>query len=390
MRVGAIFCLIVGILECILIYVFGWFTHVDGLTIYYGSGVGLMKNLPYLFTNAPSIAAGLMMPTFAIYFIAAGLIFFLASPIFILIGIKKRFTAIMGSIMPILMATALLLGHLKFPEIFQGLYFTMDTWVPIYVNIYFQGVGIYLMGIGGIVGFVGGILGRGPHVVVGKGRKHKDMTPEELEEAKRDEMSEAEAAITPAKIADDPVLQFPLDLSELPEEVLKPGIYVPIESSKLMEVVPPGSQIVYSTLMSGVYTFGPLKETWSSHVLITDRGLAFTRPTIIKEAPPNLFFAPWNRVLDPWKGRISVKISALAIYYFKLLRDPNLESKESFDQRFKEFGGKFRPLKKAFKKQWKVEKRRIKAEKKAEKIRLKEEKRRRKAEEKARQQAEHF
>ena len=78
MRTGAVLCLIAGLMECVLIYFFVWFTYVDGMTIYYASGGGLMKNLAYLFTNAPSIAAGMMMPLPLYYLI----IIFLLEPIF--------------------------------------------------------------------------------------------------------------------------------------------------------------------------------------------------------------------------------------------------------------------------------------------------------------------
>ena len=315
-------------MEFILVYFFTWYTYVDGMTIYYASGIGLMRNIPYLFTNAQSIAAGMMMPTFVFYIIVFLFILLLASPILILIGIKRRSTAIIGSILPILIATALLVAYFAEPLIFEGLYFTWDTWGPLYFSPSVQVSGLFFMGIGGIVSFIGGCLGRGPKVKVYKGKERPAaQVPEEPTEL---------GGIKPPK---DPLkrrlLTFPIDMSDLPEEVLKPEIYVPIDSSNAKEVIPPDAEIIYSTMMSGEYTFGPLKETWMSHVLITTRGVAFSRPTTTGTVPPPVYFAPWSTVMDPVKGRLSIRISALAFYYFKLSRDPNSETKEDFNFRFK-------------------------------------------------------
>ena len=220
MRAGAVLCLIAGIMECVLIYFFVWYTYVDGMTIYYASGWGLMNNLPYLFTNAPSIAAGMMLPLPVFYLIAILFIVVLASPILILIGIKRRSTAIIGSFMPLFLAAALLVGYFAFPIIFDGLYFMWDTVPLLYVSPAFQVTGLYLMGIGGIVSFIGGCLGRGPKVEVYKDRKQEDVA------------SMQEPTVDLPK---DPLrlrsLSFPLDYSDLPVETMKPEIDVPIDNS---------------------------------------------------------------------------------------------------------------------------------------------------------------
>ncbi len=355
-------------------YFFAMYTDIDGMTIYYATGLGLIKNMPYLFTNASSIAAGMMLPIAVYYLVLIAFIFMLASPFLILIGIKRRATAIIGSLFVIFLALTMIAGHLlvqlaSITMLFDGLYIMWDTWALVSGTPSVQLSGMSLMLIVGVIAFIGGCLGRGPKVEVYKGRTREEAEPTPEEPT-------VQLPKSPLGLRS---LSFPLDYSDLPAETMRPEINVPIDYSKAKEVVPADAEILYSTLMSGVYTFGPLKETWISHILITTRGVAFSRPASIGDIP-RVYFTPWDVVSAPLKGRFTIKISALAYYNFKLYRAANYETKESFNLRFKHFGGKFRPLKKAFDKQWKAEKKIFKAERKAEKQRLKEERRRRREE----------
>ena len=92
-----------------------------------------------------------------------------------------------------------------------------------------------------------------------------------------------------------------------------PEIYVPIESTKLHEVIPPGDKILISTLCSGQYygsytvqgTYGTQQIIrFTSHVIFTTGGVAYTMP---KNNQVQFIYDPWHEVtdlsgIDPMKG----------------------------------------------------------------------------------------
>ncbi|MHA2008926.1 MAG: hypothetical protein ACXABO_12265 [Promethearchaeota archaeon] len=127
-------------------------------------------------------------------------------------------------------------------------------------------------------------------------------------------------------------------------------IYVPIDYSDVKSVIPPGEDIIYSTLCNcstGVYK-SPTKTKiikWTSHVLITPNGIAYVKADFKKKKnPPTKEYSSWDDVFSIVSmGRLGMGfvIDEMA---FHLAREENFETKEKFSERSREFIAKFRPL----------------------------------------------
>jgi len=147
---------------------------------------------------------------------------------------------------------------------------------------------------------------------------------------------------------------------------------VPIDYSNLRDVIPPGEDILYSTLCAaktmniGIDTVNVKNYksySWKTHALLTETGIAFTYPKKInykaKELKnnPNLQdnqFVPWENTLGIAKvkkrGRISLcdikgKINYSPWLY--LVRFTDEESKKQYDERMENFLRKFVPIQKS-------------------------------------------
>jgi hypothetical protein len=101
------------------------------------------------------------------------------------------------------------------------------------------------------------------------------------------------------------------------------NIYIPIDHTNVKEVIPPGENIIYSTLCSAVERggVGPTryKKKYKSHILVTDKGIAFTIPKWRKE--PMSIYKPLEEVRITKKGKLSLSVKrpnepALGIAYF--------------------------------------------------------------------------
>lgn len=168
MELGKIFCLISGLITLVATYVFAWF--IVGTQV--GHGIGVFMSLPNTFTNAESIAAswGAGVPGFAIYIVGGFLILFLFSGVLLLIGIKSRVVAIIGAIMPIAMALAIISGPFSVPPnvIDYISPFSSESFGIFPFNIIVGPIGYgasvslgtYLLLLGGALGITGGILPR--------------------------------------------------------------------------------------------------------------------------------------------------------------------------------------------------------------------------------------
>jgi len=101
MAAGKILSLLAGILTIVATFFLSWIP--EALTPgYYVYGIGIVNNLPGMFTNADALGLTLGIPGFAIYIVAGLLIVFLISGIFQIIGMKSRVLAIIGSIFVLL------------------------------------------------------------------------------------------------------------------------------------------------------------------------------------------------------------------------------------------------------------------------------------------------
>ncbi|MFX0042629.1 MAG: hypothetical protein ACFE8L_06940 [Candidatus Hodarchaeota archaeon] len=139
-------------------------------------------------------------------------------------------------------------------------------------------------------------------------------------------------------------------------------IYVPIDITEARKVIPEGEDIFYSTLTKAYYVIRQAAAgrattiTFSSHVLFTERGFAYSYPKNDDEML--LFYRPLNQIYGVRGKRFRLKVglgkkmSLMYIYgkekfqnyYFELKRDPSFESKEKFKERSAEFENKLVPL----------------------------------------------
>lgn len=110
------------------------------------------------------------------------------------------------------------------------------------------------------------------------------------------------------------------------------NIYVPIDYSDVKNVIPQGEDIIYSTLCKATIdkSFGPIinKTKWLSHVLMTEKGIAFSVPQ--KKKPTEFVYVPWYEIYHTWNDGIFLRnLTEMLI----VTRDPNFESKEKFKER---------------------------------------------------------
>ncbi len=135
-------------------------------------------------------------------------------------------------------------------------------------------------------------------------------------------------------------------------------IYVPIDYSDVKSAIPPGEDIIYSTLCkveasSGTFVTGGSISRWLSHVLMTPTGVAYTIPTK-KNKPPLHIYGTWAEdirfIFEPRKKTCRFNTRILTL--FNLIRDENFESEEVFYKRIREFPAKIRPILMERKAEW--------------------------------------
>ncbi|MFX0005931.1 MAG: hypothetical protein ACFFA7_12420 [Promethearchaeota archaeon] len=135
-------------------------------------------------------------------------------------------------------------------------------------------------------------------------------------------------------------------------------IYVPIDFSDLKSVIPPGEDIIYSTLCKGRATVMSkwdarknITTTWVTHVLFTENGVAWVKPNYWKKKKPST--QEYNSLVDidyVFYDKVpSFRISPARIF---LAREVNFETKEKFVERCEEFLLKFAPLIVQKKEEW--------------------------------------
>ncbi|MHA1239588.1 MAG: hypothetical protein ACTSQU_02230 [Promethearchaeota archaeon] len=124
--------------------------------------------------------------------------------------------------------------------------------------------------------------------------------------------------------------------------------YIPIEISDLQYILPPGEQIVYSTLCrcALVKTIGNKTQVlkWNTHVLFTNNYVAYNKPDSFKKnSSYQQKYSRWEDV----QGMILIGGKGFvlnATMDFKLMRDINLETEEQFIKRTREFLLKYPPF----------------------------------------------
>ncbi|MFX0102238.1 MAG: hypothetical protein ACFFCS_21915 [Candidatus Hodarchaeota archaeon] len=135
-------------------------------------------------------------------------------------------------------------------------------------------------------------------------------------------------------------------------------IYIPIDSTNLKDVIPPGEDILYSTMCQGTYAYRTLNQTisvkFNAHALLTTGGIAYTCAN--RGGQMQNYYEPWWRVFQvvkilKWRGfvinrpdLIGSPMRKLNIVSFSLKQNEGFETEEKFKERNQEFVGKFRPL----------------------------------------------
>ena len=127
-------------------------------------------------------------------------------------------------------------------------------------------------------------------------------------------------------------------------------IYVPIEYSEVINIVPPGEEILYSTMCKMTYLSpsGSISR-WISHVLLTEGGLACTNAK--DKGSFELKYIPWTKVVfisgKAFTIDLGDKYPSTMDHHMVtcvLLRNPNFETEETFRERKTRFPTIFVPL----------------------------------------------
>lgn len=165
MAAGKILSVIAGIITLFATYVLSW-VSVTVPPTFYAYGIGLIKNLPAMFTQADALGVLLGVPGFVLYIIAGIGIVFLLSGIFQLLGVKSRTFALIGSIFVLLMGIMLLLGTLNIIinidwviYIFGDSVPLIEGRVPFDLVLGPASLGLYVLIAGGVIGLIAGIMG---------------------------------------------------------------------------------------------------------------------------------------------------------------------------------------------------------------------------------------
>ncbi len=169
MGAGKFLSVLAGILTLVATYVLSWYAFIFFLVTVYVGGIGLVKNLPEMFTNPDAWAITFGLDTWVIYIIAVVMILFLISGIFQLAGVKSRAIVIIGSILPLLIGIYLLLFGFGVLPVELNVYTIMfwdaepliDGIIPLKIlNLNTMDIGTYVLIAGGFLGIIAGIAGR--------------------------------------------------------------------------------------------------------------------------------------------------------------------------------------------------------------------------------------
>ena len=170
MYTGKILSLVAGIITLVATFLFSWIALDIGGSSYYANGIGIIKNLPAMFTDAESIGSTLEIPVFAFYILAGIFLLFLASGVLQILGIKHRAFVLVGTIVSLGIAMLLWLSNVDVIDKANWVYYLLGTdellienIIPLTVfGIDTFDIGMYLLYAGGIVGIVASVYGPGP------------------------------------------------------------------------------------------------------------------------------------------------------------------------------------------------------------------------------------
>ncbi|MFX1410860.1 MAG: hypothetical protein ACFFA6_10930 [Promethearchaeota archaeon] len=167
MYAGKVLSIIAGILTLLATFLFSWIAIDSYGVIYYANGLGMIKNLSTMFTDAESLEAILDIPAFAFYIIAGVFILFLISGVLQILGVKSRTLIIIGTIVVLCITTLIFLGSadvLNREDWVVNILGTDEQLVEDFIpwkifNVGALDIGMYLLWLGGIIGIAAAVYG---------------------------------------------------------------------------------------------------------------------------------------------------------------------------------------------------------------------------------------
>ena len=167
MRIGKILSLIAGIITLIATFLFSWYAVEDVASVkHYAGGIGIITNLPAMFTDAQGLGTILGIPPFSLYIIAGVFILFLASGGLQILGIKSRIPLIIGTVVSLIVGSLIWLGSTDVINANVWVINILGTETPLIgiipvslLGINTVDIGTYLLYAGGILGIVAAIYG---------------------------------------------------------------------------------------------------------------------------------------------------------------------------------------------------------------------------------------
>ena len=108
------------------------------------------------------------------------------------------------------------------------------------------------------------------------------------------------------------------------------NIIIPIDSSNAREAIPPGEEIIYSTVGGGIFKTFSGFQTFTTHILMTPNGFAFTDPRYSRKGEPvHAEYRTWTDIKKISKDRIILPHGN----YLKIGHFVNVEPEDSYKYR---------------------------------------------------------
>ena len=161
-------CIISGIITLIAMFLTSWMSTYMGDYYVNMNGLGCILNLIVIFNRLDSLDYYLIIcdiPLWVLFLYIAFMFLTLASGILLLYGVKKRFSAIIGSICPLFLGVIIVF---KIIDVYEPLWFFIIFYsfpfkfgiIPLEIKILETQLGAYILLAGGVLGLIGGIQGK--------------------------------------------------------------------------------------------------------------------------------------------------------------------------------------------------------------------------------------
>ena len=159
MSAGKGFSIAGGVLILIATYVLAWYTLDVGGTTYLAYGVNGIGGLANMFVHPEAYGSSVGMDPYVTYIFAGIFIWFLVSGVLALIGAKVRGFSFAGAVMPIVMATLIILSPyggpttipMAYVSAFEGPIYLVQNIIPFTLELgtVQLSIGLYVLLLGG-------------------------------------------------------------------------------------------------------------------------------------------------------------------------------------------------------------------------------------------------